>query len=143
MFRRPNTNTNIIQVQIFGRIRLWIKSSHRIWIWILLSLKISLIQMLSTSKISSKYEYKQHSVWKYIWIQIQILFSFWKAPNNLVFEYVRSKLFEYIPKSNYSLTSVVQLLLKQVKTSICPKSVCFFSLWVFTVIAGPFIRVGA
>ena len=56
-------------------------------------------------KIWTEYEYE------YIWfenfnrIRIRILFGFWKAPNNSVFEYIRSKLFEYIRIPNYSLTS--------------------------------------
>ena len=37
---------------------------------------------------------------------IRILFGILKAPNNSVFEYIRSELFEYIRIPNYLLTSV-------------------------------------
>ena len=42
--------------------------------------------------------------------RIRILFGFLKAPNNSVFEYIRSKLFEYIRIPNYSLTSDLEQL---------------------------------
>ena len=78
----------------FSFIQPWITTNTNIFDW-----KISAIYEYILFEISTNYKYS--SVWRWFWI----IFGFWKAANNLIFEYIRSQLFKYIWILNYSLTS--------------------------------------
>ena len=77
-------------------------------------------------KFGTEYEYEYIRVENFNRIRIRIIFGFWKAPNNSVFEYIRSKLFEYIRIPNYSLTSGRGFVLERETHFHCTWKICQF-----------------